>query len=75
HPEAAKKRRDQVLTNMYTHDKITKEEMTEAQKTSITTGLRSKKDREDKIYKYDSYVTQVLSEIPKEYDVYRDGST
>lgn len=27
-----KKRRDQVLTNMYTHDKITKEEMTEAQK-------------------------------------------
>lgn len=26
------KRRDQVLTNMYTHDKITKEEMTEAQK-------------------------------------------
>lgn len=38
-----KKRRDQVLTNMYTHDKITKEEMTEAQKTSITTGLRSKK--------------------------------
>lgn len=69
------KRRDQVLTNMYTHDKITKEEMTEAQKTSITTGLRSKKDREDKIYKYDSYVTQVLSEIPKEYDVYRDGLT
>ncbi|EAC2444742.1 penicillin-binding protein 1A [Listeria monocytogenes] len=75
HPEAAKKRRDQVLTNMYTHDKITKEEMTEAQKTPITTGLRSKKDREDKIYKYDSYVTQVLSEIPKEYDVYRDGLT
>ncbi|AIS63121.1 penicillin-binding protein 1A [Listeria ivanovii] len=75
HPEAAKKRRDQVLTNMYSHDKITKDEMTAAQKTPINTGLRSQKDREDKIYKYDSYVTQVLSEIPKEYDVYRDGLT
>lgn len=75
HPEAAKKRRDQVLTNMYSHNKITKDEMTAAQKTPINTGLRSQKDREDKIYKYDSYVTQVLSEIPKEYDVYRDGLT
>ncbi|MBF2480378.1 penicillin-binding protein 1A [Listeria seeligeri] len=75
HPEAAKKRRDQVLTNMYNHDKITKEEMQAAQKTPINTGLRSQKDREDKIYKYDAYVTQVLSEIPKEYDVYRDGLT
>lgn len=75
HPEASKKRRDQVLTNMYTHDKITKDEMTAAQNTPINTGLRSKEDREDKIYKYDSYVTQVLSEIPKDYDVYRDGLT
>ncbi|EIA20240.1 transglycosylase domain-containing protein [Listeria fleischmannii] len=75
YPDLAKKRRDLVLKNMYNHDKITKQEMEEAQSQPISKGLRSKEDREDKTYKYDAYVTQVLNEIPEEYDVYSDGLT
>ncbi len=74
-PELAKKRRDLVLTNMYNHDKITKQEMEQAKQTPISDGLRSQEEREEKTYKYDAYVTQVLSEIPEEYDVYKDGLT
>ncbi|WP_163654085.1 transglycosylase domain-containing protein [Listeria sp. PSOL-1] len=75
HPDLAKKRRDIVLTNMYTNGKITKEALNEAQSKSIKDGLRSQKQREEKTYKYDAYVTEVLKEIPKEYDVYREGLT
>lgn len=75
HPEAAKQRRDIVLSNMYKNGKITKSEMDQAKTVQVATGLRSESDRKDKTYKYDAYVTQVLSEIPKEYDVYKDGLT
>ncbi|WP_099222232.1 transglycosylase domain-containing protein [Listeria costaricensis] len=75
HPDAAKKRRDLVLTNMYNNDKITKQEMKDAQAVDIKDGLQSQEKREEPSYKYDSYVTQVLSEIPDKYDVYKDGLT
>lgn len=75
HPKAAKERRDTVLRNMYKHNKITKDAMEAAIKTPIKKGLVSTAKRNDKTYKYDAYVTQVLSEIPKKYDVYRDGLT
>lgn len=70
-----KKRRDIVLNNMYKNGKITQSQMNEAKAVKVASGLRSTADREDKTYKYDAYVSQVLSEIPKEYDVYRDGLT
>lgn len=75
HPKAAKERRNTVLHNMYKHNKISKEDMDKAIATPIKKGLVSLAKRNDKTYKYDAYVTQVLNEIPKKYDVYRDGLT
>ena len=69
HPKQAESRKDTVLYLMEHHNKISKEEKEEAQKTSLQDNLvqRSAEDREvsdeNKNPEYDSYINFVKSEL------------
>lgn len=75
-PERAEKRRNIVLSLMHQHGYISKEEMEEAQKTSVEDTLVAKEDRQTNDLPYDPFIKQVIAEIEKKYpdvNVYTDG--
>ncbi len=74
-PELAEKRRNIVLSLMYQHHKITKQEMEEAKKVPITYGLVKKEKRTKAKQKYDAFVDAVIDEVNSmgDYNVFTDG--
>ncbi|MBS4173240.1 penicillin-binding protein 1A [Bacillus sp. FJAT-49736] len=74
-PELAEKRRNIVLSLMYQHDKISKQEMDDAQKVPITYGLVKQKNRTKAKQKYDAFVDAVIDEVNSmgDYNVFTDG--
>ncbi|MDQ0176164.1 penicillin-binding protein 1A [Bacillus chungangensis] len=74
-PENAEKRRNIVLSLMYKHKKITKEEMEKAKQIPVEQTLLSEDQRKGTPYKYDSFVDHVIHEVEKsgKYNVYSDG--
>lgn len=62
HPERAEKRRNIVLTLMYRHEKITKEEMEAAKEIPVTATLLPEEERQAN-GKYPAYVDAVLDEL------------
>lgn len=78
HAEQADKRKNVVLSLMYQHGKITKEEMDAAKEKSVTdTLIPQEENQESTSYKYDSFVDQVIREVEEmgDYNVYEDGLT
>jgi penicillin-binding protein 1A len=75
HPEKADKRKDIVLSLMYQHGKITKEQMEKAKAISVTETLVPEEEHEKDTYKYDSFVDQVIKEVEAlgDYNVFSDG--
>lgn len=74
HPDRADKRKNIVLTLMEKHGKITKKQMEEAQKKSITDSLIPE-EHVSNANKIDSFVDQVIREVESmgDYDVFSDG--
>ncbi|WHT47161.1 transglycosylase domain-containing protein [Sporosarcina thermotolerans] len=62
-PERAEKRRNTVLSLMYKHEKITKEQMEEAKAIPVTQTLVPEDQREDSNSQYLAYVDIVLDEL------------
>jgi penicillin-binding protein 1A len=73
HPEAAKKRRNVVLSLMEKHGFITKDEAEKAKKVPVKSMLVEHK--KDTNIPYDSFIDQVIKEVTDEADVniYEDG--
>lgn len=75
-PERAKQRRDEVLAAMYNNDKITKEQMEQAQAIPIEQGLQEKIEQTDEdTLLFDSYLSAVLDEVYEktDFDPYKAG--
>ena len=75
-PERAKQRRDEVLVAMYNNDKITKEQMEQAQAIPIEQGLQEKVEQTDEdTLLFDSYLSAVLDEVYEktDFDPYKAG--
>ncbi len=62
-PELATKRRDTVLSQMYRHKYISKEEYNTALSTPITDGLQTLKPATSFPKYFDNYLTEVISEV------------
>ncbi|MED5051952.1 PBP1A family penicillin-binding protein [Anoxybacillus rupiensis] len=76
HPEAAKKRRDVVLSLMAKHGFITKEEAEKAKKVPISSMLVDrKKNSGTASLPYDSFIDEVIREVTDQanVNVYEDG--
>ncbi|WP_125714005.1 transglycosylase domain-containing protein [Companilactobacillus kedongensis] len=78
HPEAAKERRDTVISAMYNNNKITKSEATEAINTPITDGLQPYKkvsnSSNTRRVIADPYIKEAITEVKKKgFDPYRDN--
>uniref|UniRef100_UPI003F6DFC14 penicillin-binding protein PBP1A n=1 Tax=Streptococcus hillyeri TaxID=2282420 RepID=UPI003F6DFC14 len=65
-PELATKRRDIVLSQMYRHDYITKEEYDSAVATPVNDGLQALKPATSFPKYYDNYLTEVIAEVQKQ---------
>lgn len=76
-PERADKRKNVVLSLMYQHGKISKDEMEAAKEKSVTETLIPLEENKGTPYKYDSFVDQVIREVEEmgDYNVYADGLT
>ncbi|MCG7343062.1 PBP1A family penicillin-binding protein [Sporosarcina sp. ACRSL] len=77
-PERAEQRRNTVLSLMYKHDKITKEQMEKAKAIPVTeTLLPEERRQENKNTKYQAYVDIVLDELEEAgmMDVLSEGVT
>lgn len=74
-PELAEKRRNIVLSLMYQHNKINKQQMADAKKVPITYGLVKQKNRTKAKQKYDAFVDAVIDEVQSmgDYNVFTDG--
>lgn len=78
YPDKADNRKNIVLSLMYQHGKISKEEMENAKAISVTETLVPEEENNKSSYKYDSFVDQVIREVEsmgEEYNVYTDGLT
>ncbi|MBS4222171.1 penicillin-binding protein 1A [Lederbergia citrea] len=75
HPDNADKRKNLVLSLMYQHGKISKDEMDKAKETSILETLIPEEENKGTAYKYDSFVDEVIREVESlgNYNVYADG--
>ncbi|MFB6466041.1 PBP1A family penicillin-binding protein [Cytobacillus sp. Hz8] len=77
HPDLAEKRRNIVLSLMYQHGFISKEEMDDAKKVPVeSTLVKEDKRKTSSDIPYDSFISQVIKEIEKKYkefDVFSDG--
>lgn len=74
--DKADKRKNIVLSLMYQHGKISKEEMESAKEISVSETLIPEEENNKSSYKYDSFVDQVIREVEsmgEEYNVYTDG--
>lgn len=65
-PELATKRRDTVLSQMYRHKYITKEEYDAAVATPVTDGLQTLKPASSFPKYLDNYLTEVISQVKKD---------
>ncbi|TXK90678.1 penicillin-binding protein, partial [Parageobacillus sp. SY1] len=74
HPEAAKKRRDLVLSLMAKHGFITKEEAEKAKQVPIKSMLVERKKHDNSI-PYDSFIDEVIKEVTDQanVNVFEDG--
>jgi penicillin-binding protein 1A len=74
HPEAAKKRRDVVLSLMAKHGFITKEEAEKAKQVPIKSMLVERKKQDNSI-PYDSFIDEVVKEVTDQanVNVFEDG--
>jgi penicillin-binding protein 1A len=77
HPDLAEKRRNIVLSLMHQHGYITKQQMEEAQKASITATLVKEDQRNRDEKPFDSFVDAVIDEVKQttDFDIYSDGLT
>nr|WP_237712837.1 penicillin-binding protein 1A [Bacillus methanolicus] len=75
HPDRAEKRRNIVLSLMYKHGYITKEEMEKAQKVPVTSTLVKEEKRKKNDKPYDAFVDAVIDEVEKygDFDIFSDG--
>ncbi|USQ67601.1 penicillin-binding protein [Companilactobacillus allii] len=78
HPDAAKSRRDLVITAMYNNNKITKAQENEALDTPIDDGLEPYKkvsnSNDTKRIVSDPYIKEAITEVKKKgFDPYRDN--
>ncbi|MEH7548669.1 PBP1A family penicillin-binding protein, partial [Neobacillus vireti] len=77
-PENAEKRRNIVLSLMYQHGYISKQQMEEAEKVSVAKDVLPIEKRQVKDNKtYDSFVDAVINEVhdTTDFDIYTDGLT
>jgi penicillin-binding protein 1A len=77
HPDAAKKRRDIVLSLMNQHGYISKTEMENAQNTPVQSTLVKDEQRTINEKPYDSFVDAVIDEVKQsgDFDIFSDGLT
>lgn len=75
HLDKADKRKNIVLSLMYQHGKISKEQMDEAKQISVAETLVPQDENQKTSYKYDSFVDQVIKEVEQmgDYNVFADG--
>ncbi|RWR10411.1 PBP1A family penicillin-binding protein [Siminovitchia fortis] len=75
HLEKADKRKNIVLSLMYQHGKISKEQMEKAKNISVGKTLVPQEKNQNESYKYDSFVDQVIREVEEmgDYNVFADG--
>ncbi|RST73637.1 PBP1A family penicillin-binding protein [Siminovitchia acidinfaciens] len=75
HLDKADKRKNIVLSLMYQHGKISKEQMDKAKEISVAETLVPKDENQKASYKYDSFVDQVIKEVEQmgDYNVFADG--
>ncbi|MGD7021974.1 PBP1A family penicillin-binding protein [Rossellomorea vietnamensis] len=76
YPENAEKRRNIVLSLMHQHEKISQEEMEQAQAMPVTESLVSEEAREERsIDKYQAFVDVVIDEVAElgDYNLFTDG--
>ncbi|TYS19148.1 PBP1A family penicillin-binding protein [Rossellomorea vietnamensis] len=76
YPEKAEKRRNIVLSLMHQHEKISQEEMEQAQAMPVTESLVSEEAREERsIDKYQAFVDVVIDEVAElgDYNLFTDG--
>lgn len=67
HPDRAKKRRNVVLSLMYKHGYITKDEYDKAKAVDVESTLLPEDERKSDEIPYDSFIGQVIREIQKKY--------
>ncbi|MED4204180.1 PBP1A family penicillin-binding protein [Neobacillus mesonae] len=77
HPDLAEKRRNIVLSLMYQHGFITKEQMEDAKKVHVKDTVLKPKERKVNTKPYDSFVDAVIDEVKEntDFDIFTDGLT
>jgi penicillin-binding protein 1A len=77
HPDLAEKRRNIVLSLMYQHSYISKDEMTKAQAAPVTADLLKEDLRKINVKPYDSFVDAIIDEVKEvgDFDIFSDGLT
>jgi penicillin-binding protein 1A len=75
HPDKAEKRRNIVLSLMYKHGFITKEEMEKAKAIPVESTIVKEENRKKNDKPYDAFVDAVIDEVEKygDFDIFSDG--